>query len=265
MSYEIIVGDCVDVMRGMDDDSVDLTVTSPPYDNLRTYEGTCEWSRDVWENALSELYRITKTGGVVVWVVGDATVNGSETGTSFRQAIHAQDIGFRIHDTMIWNKGGFTATGSLSVRYASVFEYMLVFSKGKPRVFNPIKDRKAINPGVISTGPVRQNDGTFKRMNERKPRPKYGQRFNIWRVAGACKKDDRSGHPAPMPISIAQDHIVSWSNEGDTVFDPFTGGGTTGVAALRTGRKFIGVEKVEEYAQLARDRIEAATPQGVAV
>ena len=265
MGYEIIEGDCVDVMGGMDAESVHAVVTSPPYDNLRTYEGTCEWNQSVWEMVLEEMYRVLVPGGVAVWVVGDATVNGSETGTSFAQAIYAKSVGFNIHDTMIWNKGGFTATGSLRVRYASVFEYMFVFSKGKPRVFNPIKDRKTKNPGVVcAQGTLRQPDGSFRTRTPFKPRPAKSQRFNIWKVPGACYKKDRSGHPAPMPTSIAHDHIISWTNPGDIVLDPFAGGGTTGVACAETDRDFIGIEKVPEYADLARNRIEAAMPQGVA-
>jgi len=266
MGYEIIEGDCVDVMRGMDAESIHAVVTSPPYDNLRTYEGTCDWNRSVWEAVFDEMYRVLVPGGVAVWVVGDATVNGSETGTSFAQAIHAKSVGFNIHDTMIWNKGAFTATGSLRVRYASVFEYMFVFSKGKPRVFNPIRDRKTKHFGsVASQSTIRQSDGSLKRGSPFKPTPRYSQRFNIWKVPGASSKKDRSGHPAPMPTSIARDHIISWTDPGDTVLDPFAGGGTTGVACAENGRDFIGIEKVPEYADLARNRIDAAMPQGVAV
>ena len=262
MGYEIIEGDCVDVMGGMDAESVHAVVTSPPYDNLRTYEGTCDWNQSVWEMVLEELYRVLVPGGVAVWVVGDATVNGSETGTSFAQAIYAKSVGFNIHDTMIWSKSDPMPLSHR--RYEQQFEYMFVFSKGKPRVFNPIKDRKAKNPGVVSTGSVRNADGSLRPKNTLSTVPDFLPRFNIWKVPGACHKKDISGHPAPMPTSIAHDHIISWTNPGDIVLDPFAGGGTTGVACAETGRDFIGIEKVPEYADLARNRIEAAMPQGVA-
>ena len=132
---------CVDNVAGLKtlpDCSIDMTITSPPYDNLRTYNGFNQWDE---VGTIRELFRVTKDGGVVVWIVNDSTVKGSETGTSFRQALRFMDEGFRLHDTMIWEKPSFTGTGSLAVRYAPVFEYMFVFSKGKPKTFNPIKDK----------------------------------------------------------------------------------------------------------------------------
>jgi DNA modification methylase len=258
MSHKVIHGDCREVMAGMDAESIHAVVTSPPYDNLRTYEGTCDWNRSVWEGVFDEMYRVLVPGGIAVWVVGDATVNGSETGTSFAQAIYAKSVGFNIHDTMIWNKGAFTATGSLRVRYASVFEYMFVFSKGKPRVFNPIRDRKTKHEGkTVSQSSVRQSDGSMKKHSPFKPIPKYSQRYNIWNQT-AARGSDRAGHPAPMPISIARDHIISWTNPGDIVLDPFAGGGTTGVACVETDRNFVGIEKVAEYIEIARARIASA-------
>ena len=138
----LYLGDCLYVMAGLPDASIALTVTSPPYDNLRTYNGTLDdWTPEKWQAIIRELFRVTKQGGIVVWIVGDATINGSETGTSFRQALYAMDCGFNLHDTMIWNKGKFSAVGALRTRYAPVFEFMFVFSKGTPAVFNPIKDR----------------------------------------------------------------------------------------------------------------------------
>ena len=132
IAMNLMLGDCLERMKEIPDGSVDLTVTSPPYDNLRTYNNSLDWGEHVWKPVLQELLRVTKKGGVVVWIVGDATIKGSETGTSFRQALYAKEIGFNLHDTMIWNKPTFTATGALKVRYAQVFEYMFVFSKGSP-------------------------------------------------------------------------------------------------------------------------------------
>jgi site-specific DNA-methyltransferase (adenine-specific) len=136
------LGDCLDVMQDIPDGSVDLTVTSPPYDNLRTYNGNNDhWGEHVWRAVIADLYRVTADGGVVVWVVADATIKGSETGTSFKQALWAMECGFNLHDTMIWDKCAFSAVGSLAHRYAPVFEYMFVFSKGPLKSFNPIKDK----------------------------------------------------------------------------------------------------------------------------
>ncbi|MCP4952660.1 MAG: site-specific DNA-methyltransferase, partial [Proteobacteria bacterium] len=161
----IFEGNCLDVMREMEDCSVDLAITSPPYDNLRTYDGKSEWGDHVWKKAIMGLYRVLKDGGVCVWIVSDQSINGSETGSSFRQALHAMDCGFRLHDTMIWEKPGFTATGALRVRYAQVFEYMFIFSKGRPKTFNPIKDRKNKSAGGKQHGSNRLPDGTFKQKS----------------------------------------------------------------------------------------------------
>ncbi len=121
--------DCMEYMKGLEDNAFDLTVTSPPYDNLRTYKDSLEWSEDIWKAIIKELYRVTKQGGVVVWVVGDATIKGSETGTSFRQALWAMECGFNLHDTMFFEKASRIPTQD---RYYNVIEYMFIFSKGKP-------------------------------------------------------------------------------------------------------------------------------------
>ena len=174
---EIILGDCVEEMRKMDDNCVDLTVTSPPYDDLRTYEGSCEWNFDIFKEAAKELYRITKPGGVVVWVVGDSTIKGSESGTSFTQALFLKEIRFSLHDTMIWNKGSFAFPSKNC--YHQVFEYMFVLSKGTPKTMNFIMDRE--NKYLCVRGASgRKKDGT---RNEGKVGVfnKYGKRFNIWK------------------------------------------------------------------------------------
>lgn len=93
--------DCLATMRKMPDNYVDLTVTSPPYDNMRKYDN---FSFD-FHSVAQELYRITQQGGVVVWVVGDQTKNGSESGTSFKQALYFKEtVGFKLYDTMIYRK-----------------------------------------------------------------------------------------------------------------------------------------------------------------
>lgn len=248
----LILADCQQALVDIRDNSIDLTVTSPPYDNLRTYnESAPAWGESVWRNVISNLYRVTKPGGVVVWVVGDATVNGSETGTSFRQALWATVCGFNLHDTMIWNKGCFSAVGALATRYAPVFEYMFVWSKGAPSTFNPIKDRKTKHGGKMVGGTIRCRDGSMKPMSKKILVNEYSQRFNIWEQP---PHRQRGGHPAPFPEQLAADHIISWSNEGDTVLDPFMGSGTTGKSSLALGRNFIGIEIDSKYFLLAQER-----------
>ena len=253
---KIICGDCLEVMKTMPTNSVDLTVTSPPYDNLRDYNG---YTFD-FEGIAKELFRITKEGGVVVWVVGDATIKGSETGTSFKQALYFKEIGFNLHDTMIWNKGCFSAVGALVNRYAPVYEYMFILSKGYLKTFNPIKDRKTIHGGKKVNGTVRNKDGTMKSFSKEVTINEYGQRFNIWEQS---PQRQRGGHPAPFPEKLAEDHILSWSNEGDTVLDPMMGSGTTGKMARILNRKFIGIEISTEYFDIATRRMEGAEAQEV--
>lgn len=258
MTVALHLGDCVDVMASLPEASVDLTVTSPPYDNLRTYNGSLnDWTPEKWQAVIRGLYRVTKPGGVAVWVVGDATVKGSETGTSFRQALYAMECGFRLHDTMIYAKPNFSAVGALASRYAPVFEYMFVWAKGAPKAFNPLKDRPCKTAGKAKSGTIRQRDGSTKRMsNEGWVQPDRGQRFNIWEVA----PQSQTGHPAPFPEALARDHILSWSNPGDMVLDPFTGSGTTGKMALAHGRRFVGIEREPQYYAIAQARILGAAP-----
>jgi DNA modification methylase len=257
---KLLHGDCLELMKDIPDGSVDLTVTSPPYDNLRTYNGNNEqWSFEKFKAIAKELYRVTKQGGVVVWIVADATIKGSETGTSFRQALHFMDCGFNLHDTMIWSKPSFTAVGALKTRYAQTFEYMFVFSKGKPKTFNPIKDRKNINAGRKKQGTIRQKDGSFRPMsNWGKQYREFGIRYNVWDMPPVMSNIERKGHPAQFPEQLANDHILSWSNEGDAVLDPFMGSGTTGKMAVLNGRNFIGIEIDAEYFEIAKRRISEA-------
>ena len=249
-------GDCLELMKDIPDKSVDLTVTSPPYDNLRSYNGNIEhWSFEKFQAIAKELYRVTKQGGVVVWVVGDATVKGSETGTSFKQALYFKEIGFCLHDTMIFAKRN--PIPLTHNRYEQCFEYMFVFSKGKPKVFHPIMIPCETAGSRIhrrSTGRV--EEAATRNRDEVTVTKMMKQKGNIWEYLVGSKKGETGNHPAPFPEGLANDHIVSWSNEGDTVLDCFMGSGTTGKMALLNGRNFIGIELDAEYFEIAKERIE---------
>lgn len=241
----LLHGDSAELLKTLDNCSIDLTVTSPPYDNLRTYNG---YTFD-FETIAQQLYRVTKNGGVVVWIVNDATVKGSETGTSFRQALYFKEIGFNLHDTMIWEKTGSGALGSI-LCYAQNFEFMFVLSKGKPKTINLICDREnVVKSGIVKVNSSLTADKTQKsRIVNRKP---FGKRTNLWRI----QPQQKSKHPAPFPESIAKDHIISWSNKGDTVLDPFLGSGTSGKCAVELSRNFIGIEISKDYLDIAKIRI----------
>ena len=251
--------DAVVGLKRLKSGSVDLTVTSPPYDSLRDYDSDVPpWSGDVWRSVLSELFRVSALGGVVVWIVSDKSIDGSESGTSFRQALYAKDLGFRLHDTMIWRKDGFSEAGSLQTRYGQVFEYMFVFSKGKPKTFNAIKDRRNLRSGKVSKT-ARRGDGSI-RVCQGANIGTYGVRFNVWDQA-SVKNNTSEGHPAPFPLRLAVDHVRTWSNKGDTVLDPFLGSGTTGVACRQLERDFIGFEISRRFYEMAVARIERSTAQ----
>lgn len=254
MNIELIHGDCREEMKKIADGSIDLTVTSPPYDNLRTYNGNnAQWGEDVWKSVIEELYTVTKPGGVVVWVVGDATIKGSETGTSFKQALWAKECGFNLHDTMMWRKT--TPVPQFKTkRYTSAFEYMFIWSKGSPNTCNYLE----MACKTAGTTKNRNNHGTFSLNSSDRPRDEVTTtketqiRHNVWDYMVGGNKD--VGHPAIFPEKLAHDHILSWSNEGDTVLDPFMGSGTTGKMAKKLNRNFIGIEIDETYFEIAKKR-----------
>ena len=251
---DLKLGDCLEVLRHMPENSIDLTVTSPPYDDLRAYNDKIkQWNFEKFQSIARELYRVTKPGGCVVWIVNDATIGGSETGTSFKQALHFKECGFCLHDTMIWEK---SSAFQHKNRYIQNFEYMFVFSKGAKSQANLIRDRKNKWAGTKVHGTERQRDGSTKKISEKqksKTVREYGARFNTWDIPP--EKYNRTGHPAVFPVQLAEDHIFTWSNEGDTVLDCFMGSGTTGLACIKLKRKFIGIELDPQYFEIAKERI----------
>ena len=246
---QIINADNVETLRGFPDDCIDLTVTSPPYDNLRTYGGH-SWD---FEALAEQLFRVTKPGGVVVWVVNDATVDGSETGTSFRQALHFMEIGFRLHDTMIYAKDQCQFPDT--VRYYAAFEYMFVFSREQPKAINLLSDRENKSAGRDVHGLERRKSGEMvNRSCHGNTIKAYGVRWNWWLIHHQHRGIE-TNHPATFPEALARDHILSWSNEGDLVLDPFSGSGTTAKMAKLMGRQYIGIEINAEYCKIAAERL----------
>lgn len=247
----VICGDCAKVLEEFPDECIDLTVTSPPYDNLRQYNG---YVFD-FESIAQQLYRVMKIGGIIVWVVGDETKKFSESLTSFKQAIYFVDVcRFRLLDTMIYTKITYPPAYPTLKRYANQFEYMFVFSKEKPKTFNPQLENKtegSINRQryKVSTG-MRQRDGTVITKYTSNTE-KLKQKTNIWHIFD----DKKNTHPATFPEKLAEDHILSWSNPGDIILDPMCGSGTTLKMARKSGRHYIGIDISEEYCQLSRDRL----------
>lgn len=259
-NYELYNYDNIEIMDLLIEQGVkvDLTVTSPPYDDLRNYDGTLSWNFDVFKKVAQRLYDITKDGGVVVWVVGDKTKNGSESGTSFKQALYFKEVGFNLHDTMIFAKNNPVPLNHN--RYEQQFEYMFVFSKGKPKTFNGLRENCKYS-GLKRNEKNRQYredaNGDFKTGNLT-PVQDTKLKYNIWFYqVGSLSSTDKFAfkHPATFPEKLAQDHILSWSNEGDLVLDCFMGSNTTGKMALKNNRKYIGIEKVEKYFEIAKERI----------
>jgi len=252
---KLINGDCLEEMDKLIEQGVvvDLTVTSPPYDNLRSYNGNNkQWNENVWKKVIEKLYKITKDGEVVVWVVGDATIKGSETGTSFKQALYFKECGFNLHDTMIYAKNNYIPLTHR--RYEQQFEYMFIFSKGKPKTFNPIKiPTKTAGTKINRIHTNKEKGSGMRARNEYTETKKYKYKPNIWFMNVSNTK---ASHPAIFPQELATDQILSWSNENDTVLDTFMGSGTTGEACKNTNRNFIGIELDKGYYDIAVKRIQ---------
>ena len=249
---KLLKGDCLSLLKEISDEQIDLTVTSPPYDNLRSYNGNIDqWSFEKFKAIAIELYRVTKQGGVLVWIVSDSTVKGSETLTSFKQALYFKECGFNLYDTMIWEKP--SPASPTESRYYDVFEYMFVFSKGKPKSLNLLCDRINKSVGNKSKKETRSCREDRKYKDGIRVVKPYSRRFNVWRVS---RGHNKTNHPAVFPLNLVKDHIISWSNENDLVLDPFMGSGTTGVACVNTNRRFIGMEIDDTYFEIAKRRIE---------
>jgi len=257
MKNKLYNENCLNTMQRMPGGLIDLTVTSPPYDNLREYKGFSF----PFEQVATEVFRVTKNGGVLVWVVGDQTVNGSESGTSFKQALFFMQCGFKLHDTMIYQKANYMPLNHN--RYDPEFEYMFVFSKGKPNTFNPLlipckTAGASYNYATRSSASSKEKNGALRTRDEVKITNTHKFRGNIWSYdTGKHKgsKDNIWAHPATFPEKLALDHILSWSNKGDTIYDPFAGSGTTLKMANLNERHWIGSEISEEYCKIAELRL----------
>lgn len=260
---QIYLEDNLETLSKMSDDYYDMVITSPPYDDIRKYNG---FSFDI--DALApELYRTTKKGGVVVWVVNDQVIKGSESGTSFRQALKFMDAGFLLHDTMIYEKNSSSYPSSVkSNRYTQIFEYMFVFSKGKPKTSNLICDKPNKWAGHTNWGKNTKRIGENEQLVEVgniKPVPDFSPRNNIWRYVnggGFASKDKIAHkHPAIFPEELVRDHLMTWTKEGDLVYDPFIGSGTVAKMCILLGRDYIGSEISQEYVDICNERIEITT------
>ncbi len=251
MKNRIYVAECVEFMSKMNDEIIDLTITSPPYDNLRDYNG---YTFDV-EKIAKQLYRVTKIGGIVVWVVGDRIKNGNKSLTSFRQALIFQDIGFNVHDVMIYKKKNTPFMRSNA--YTNAYEFMFIFSKGSPKTFNPIKE-PTVRQGFEMLVENKKADGINKKVLGKLNSEKT--KTNIWEYAvglgGTTTDRIAFRHPAVFPERLAVDHILSWSNEEDLIFDPMCGSGTTLKMAYLNNRNFLGCDISEEYVKISKERLE---------
>jgi DNA modification methylase len=240
----------------MPSESIDLVVTSPPYDDLRTYSAGKSMA-ELWEfeRVAQQLWRVIKPGGVVVWVVADATINGSETGTSFRQALRFMEIGFRLHDTMIYKVPGTGAKGS-NYAYWQEFEFMFVLAKGQPKAIHRLTKRNKKAGSVCTSGTIQARTGTRLHPVGGTVVQEFGVRGNVWEYLSGNNGDEGAErHPAPFPEALARDHILSWSNEGDIVLDPFAGSFTTCKMAKLMGRRWIGIEANPDYCEIGRNRL----------
>lgn len=249
---KVLCGECSDILKNFEN-QVNLVVTSPPYDNLRDYNG---YSFD-FEKVAKAIYNSLNPEGVLVWIVADQTKEGSESGSSFRHALYFMDtLGMLLTDTMIWSKGSFSSVGDLQKRYAQTFEYMFVFTKSKKYPFHTLKDRPNKTRGRKVSGNKRLPNGKMRKMScAGNILSDTGVRFNVWNIPSESSSSKRV-HPASMQEDIAIAHILSWSNPGDLVLDPMCGGGTTLLSAKKAGRAYLGIDVSEEYCEISRKRLE---------
>jgi site-specific DNA-methyltransferase (adenine-specific) len=262
--------DCLLTMANMDNNSVDMVLTSPPYDDLRTYNKHLTGNRTEYngysfpfEQIAQELFRVVKKGGVVIWVVGDATNKGSETGTSFRQALYFKECGFDLYDTMIYQKTG--TPFPQKDRYNQIFEYMFVFSKGKPNTFNPIMKKNVTAGAVRHSRKFRNADGDMVEGFNGKPINEYGVDNNVWIMRNGMYKSTKDivafEHPAIFPEELAVRHVVSWTKKNDLIYDPFMGSGTSAKAAIQLKRNWIGSEIDKVYCDVCEKRLSGIVNQ----
>ena len=247
-------GDCIELIKEVPDNSIDLVITSPPYDELRNYNNTLSWDFDKFNQIAVELYRVLKKGGVIIWVVGDQTKNGSETGTSFKQALYFKEIGFNLYDTMIYRKLNYMPLTHR--RYEQEFEYMFCLTKGKPKTFNPIKTPcKYAGTETWGKSSFYKTDNDNLTQINKKIINNTKIKGNIFEYRTGSTQTKKIRHPAVFPLNLAKDQIISWTNECYVILDPFMGSGTTGVACTELKRNFIGFEIVDKYFDIAKERI----------
>ena len=252
----IYQGESVEFMRNnIPNNSIDMVLTSPPYDDLRDYDG---FEFD-YEMMLDEIYRVLKDGGVCVWVVGDSVIDRRKQLSPFKQATYANMIGLKLYDNIIYHKT--TPSPPHKDRYFNTYEYMFVFFKGdKPKCIKLLADRKNKTAGRFTgsitrreqCGKLTRKDGVYI--------GNYGIRDNIWSYDVGNNKTTKDKfayqHPAIFPEKLAEDHILSWTNEGDIVLDPMCGSGTTCKMAKLNNRRFIGIDISKEYVELSKERCE---------
>jgi len=257
LTNRLIVGDTKEILQTFPSNSIDMIITSPPYDNLRKYHKDFTWNFSIFKEIANELARVLKEGRVIVWITSDATIKCSETGSSFKQALYFQELGLKLHDTMIFRKIN-PIPQIYRKRYTNEFEYMFILSKGCVEVHNPIKI-KTKHGGLELKSTTYKNFSLNeqKRKKQAKPVKEYKIKGNIWEYVVGVNKEDKEAkfHPAPFPLQLAVDHILSWSNKNEIILDPFCGSGTACVAAKLLNRKYIGIDIVKDYLKKTEERI----------
>lgn len=252
---EVYCGDCVKLMKLLPDSTIDLVVTSPPYDKIRDYNGSIHF--DLHKTG-QEIFRVLKSGGIAVMVIQDQTKNFGKSLTSFKTIIDwCDNIGFKLFETIIYRKNGSEGVW-WTKRFRVDHEYMPIFLKGKkPQYFNkePLKIPSKHGGKVMTGSGSRKTNGETQKTVTRAINFKKC-RGTIWNYLMAGDKNPlKRKHPAVFPDKIPYDFIQCFCPEEGIVLDPFAGSGSTLVMAKKLRRSFIGFDIVPEYCELARERL----------
>lgn len=253
-------GDTKDLLAEIPDNSIQLIITSPPYNLGKDYESKVEIEHYLEQQSeiIGELYRVLKNTGSLCWQVGNFVENGEVYPLDILYYGIFKKYDLRLRNRIIWRFGhGLHASKRFSGRY----ETILWFTKSDNYLFNLDRVRvpskypgkrhfKGGKKGQLSGNPLGKNPSDVWEV------VLQDWEQEIWDIPNVkANHPEKTGHPCQYPIELVERCVLAFSNEGDWVFDPFAGVGSALIAAIKNNRRAVGSDKEKEYVDLARDRI----------